>query len=177
LKTRPDIGQESLCSQMEKLIIGPLSYRRFNIDALDGCRDGEPASAILSVLSGYMKFFVTRRPEPQIHSGFRLKLLVPITEVLELHEVKLEAADSDIKLFFRTRWAALRSKISTLLPELETFRVAVQRAYLVSRANSRVSDTTAASSLVQREVEELGHREALFPLVQRFSCWMWSVHW
>jgi hypothetical protein len=159
---------------MEKLIIGPFKATDDStliiIDALDGCRDEEPASAILSVLSCYvneipnMKFFVTRRPEPHIRSGFRLELLVPITEVLELHEVKLKISNRS----FERGWAALRSKISTPLPGLETFRVAVQRAYLVSCANSRVSDTTAPSSLVQRGVEELGHQEPSFPLVQRF---------
>jgi hypothetical protein len=117
LKTRPDVGQESLYSQMEKLIIGPFKATDVStliiIDALDGCRDGEPASAIMSVLSFYVneipnvKFFVTRWPEPHIHSRFRLKLLVLITEVLELHEVKLKAADSDIKSFFRTRPGSL----------------------------------------------------------------------
>ena len=113
LKTRPDVGQESLCSQMEKLIVGPLKAAGVPtliiIDALDECKDEEPASAILSILSCYVneipdvKFFITGRPEARIRSGFRLESLVPITEVFKLHEVKPEAVDSDIKLFFRTR--------------------------------------------------------------------------
>jgi len=115
LRANPGVGRESLCSQMEKIIVGPLEASRIRtliiIDALDECKDEEPASAILSVLSRYVdeipnvKFFITGRPEPRIRSGFRLKSLRPITEVLRLHNVKRSSVDSDIKLFFRTRLA------------------------------------------------------------------------
>ena len=124
LKECPDAGQESLCSQMEKLIIGPLKATRISaliiVDALDECKDKEPASAILSILSRYadqipnVKFFITGRPEPRIRSGFRLELLAPITTVLKLHEVKPEAVDSDIELFFRTQLASLAKNRSDL---------------------------------------------------------------
>ena len=113
LRANPGVGQESLCSQLEKVIIGPLDTTGIStliiIDALDECKDEEPASAILSVLSRYVddipkvKFFITGRPEPRIRSGFRLELLRPITEVLKLHEVKPEVVDRDIKLFFQTQ--------------------------------------------------------------------------
>jgi len=113
LRVNPDVGRESLCSQMERIIVGPLKAARIRtlmiIDALDECKDEEPASAILSVLSHYVdeipnvKFFITGRPEPRIRSGFRLESLRPITEVLRLHDVKRSSVDSDIKLFFRTR--------------------------------------------------------------------------
>ena len=112
LKANPGMRQESLCSQMEKVIVGPLNITSIQtliiIDALDECKDEEPASAILSVLSRYVtkiphvKFFITGRPEPRIRSGFRLKSLQPITEVLKLHDVERSFVDSDIKLFFRT---------------------------------------------------------------------------
>ena len=117
LKTRPDVGHDSLCSQMEKLIVGPLKVTNIStliiIDALDECKDEKPASAILSILSCHVneipsvKFFITGRPETRIRSGFRLESLVPITEVLKLHEVKPEAVDGDIKLFFRTRLSSI----------------------------------------------------------------------
>jgi len=117
LKTRPDVGQESLCSQMEKLIVGPLKAAGtptlIIIDAFDECKDEEPTSAILSILSRYVneipdvKFFITGRPEARIRSGFRLESLVPITEVLRLHEVKPEAVDSDIRLFFQMQLGSL----------------------------------------------------------------------
>ena len=77
------------------------------IDALDECKDEEPASAILSVLSRYasriphVKFFITGRPEPRIRSGFRLESLCPITDVLRLHDVERSLVDSDIKLYFK----------------------------------------------------------------------------
>ena len=117
LKARPDAGRESLCSQMEKLLIGPLKASYIStliiIDALDECKDEEPASAILSVLSRYVdkiprvKFFITGRPEPRIRSGFRLKSLRPITEVFKLHDVERSSVDHDIKLFFRTQLAEI----------------------------------------------------------------------
>ena len=115
LKAIPDVGRESLCSQMENLIVGPLKAARIPtliiIDALDECKDEEPASAILSILSRYMdeipdvKFFITGRPEPRIRSGFRLQSLRPITEVFRLHDVKRSSVDDDIKRFFRTKLA------------------------------------------------------------------------
>ena len=114
LKVCPDIGRESLSSQMEKVIVGPLKTTGIQtliiIDALDECRDEEPTSSILSTLSRHVseipdvRFFITGRPEPRIRSGFRLESLSPITEVFRLHEVRPEAVDSDIKLLF---WAGL----------------------------------------------------------------------
>jgi len=122
LKMHPNAGWESLCSQMEKLIVGPLKAAGIPtliiIDALDECKDEEPASAILSILSRYIKeipnvkFFITGRPEPRIHSGFRLKALFPITEVFRLHEVRPEVVNSDIKLFFQTQLTELSQKRS-----------------------------------------------------------------
>jgi len=112
LKASPGVGRESLCTQMEKVIVGPLKATHIRtliiIDTLDECKDEEPASAILSVLSRFaykiprVKFFITGRPEPRIRSGFRLKSLQPITEVLRLHDVERSLVDSDIRLFFRT---------------------------------------------------------------------------
>jgi len=113
LKANPNIRQETLCSQMESIIVDPLRATRIQtliiIDALDECKDEEPASAILSVLSRYadkipnVKFFITGRPESRIRSGFRLKSLQPITEVLRLHDVKRSLVNGDIELFFRIR--------------------------------------------------------------------------
>ena len=115
LRANPGVGRESLCSQMKKVIVGPLKATHIRtlviIDALDECKDEEPASAILSVLSCYVdeipwvKFFITGRPEPQIRSGFWLKSLWPITEVLRLHDVERSLVDSDIKLFLKAQLA------------------------------------------------------------------------
>jgi len=113
LKAYPDVVQESLCSQMEKLIVSPLKASGIPtlivVDALDECKDDQPASAILSILSHYVnkipnvKFFITGRPEPRIHSGFHIESLQTITEVLKLHMVKPEVVNNDIKLFFQTQ--------------------------------------------------------------------------
>ena len=113
VRANPEIGRESLCSQLEKVILGPFRATRIStliiIDALDECKDTEPASAVLSVLSRYIdqiphvKFFITGRPEPRVRTGFRLKLLRPVTEVLKLHDVQRSLVDSDIKLFLVTR--------------------------------------------------------------------------
>ena len=117
LKTSPDVRQETLCSQMEKLIVGPFQATKIQtlivIDALDECQDEEPASALLSVLSRYVdtiphvKFLITGRPEPRIRSGFRLESLQPHTDILKLHEVKPSSVDSDIKLFLKARFAGI----------------------------------------------------------------------
>ena len=111
LRAHPGAKQESLWSQMKRLIVGPLKAAQIStlivIDALDECKDEEPASAILSILSRCaneipnVKFFITGRPEPRIRTGFRLRALLPITEVFKLHEVKPEAVNNDIKLYFQ----------------------------------------------------------------------------
>ena len=113
LTASPNLRRESLYSQMEKLIVGPLKTIHdptlIIIDALDECEDQEPTSAILLILSRYVdqiphvKFFITGRPEEPIRSGFRLEALQPITEVFKLHDVRRPLVDTDIKLFLRTR--------------------------------------------------------------------------
>ena len=115
LRATPDVGRETLCRQMEKLIVSPLSRSGIStliiIDALDECTDKEPESALLSVLSRYLdqipqvKFFITGRPEPQIRSGFRLQPLSSITRVLRLQDIERSSVDRDIKLFLKTRLA------------------------------------------------------------------------
>ena len=118
LKVNPDVGQESLNSQVEKVIVRPFAATKIPtlivIDALDECKDKEPASALLSVLSRYVheipevKFFITGRPEPPIREGFRLESLRPITDVLKLHDVKRSLVDEDIKLYLRTYLTDIR---------------------------------------------------------------------
>ena len=117
LRTNLDVGQESLFSQMERLIVGPLKATQIQtliiIDALDECKDDNPESAILFVLSKHVdqipnvKFLTTGRPETQIRSGFRLPALKAVTRVFKLHEVEHSLVDSDIKLFFRTQLSNL----------------------------------------------------------------------
>ena len=111
LQSNPDVAHESLCSQMEKLIVKPLQSVDLEtvivIDALDECKDDEPSSAILSVLGQFIKqiprvkFFITGRPEPRIKTGFRLPLLEDITNVIVLHNVPPSQINNDIQLFLK----------------------------------------------------------------------------
>jgi len=107
----PGIAHESLYNQMKKLIVGPLEESAVStvvvIDALDECKDEEPASAILSVIGRFVsqipmvKFFLTGRPEPRIREGFRLPLLAEATDVFVLHDVEPNLVNNDIRLFFK----------------------------------------------------------------------------
>ena len=118
LQSDPDITHESLYGQMKKLIVQPLTESKIStvivIDALDECKDDEPASAILSVLGQLVnevpkaKFFVTGRPEQRIREGFRLPLLAKAADVYVLHEVEPSRVNRDIRLFFRQRFLELR---------------------------------------------------------------------
>jgi len=105
---------------MNKLIVQPLVGSTVStvivIDALDECKDEEPASAILSVLGQFVskiqkvKIFVTGRPEPRIREGFRLPLLERVTDVFVLHEVEPSRVNRDIRLFFKHRFSELAGR-------------------------------------------------------------------
>ena len=119
---RSDSGivHESLDGQMDKLIVQPLIESATStvivIDALDECKDDEPASAILSVLGRFVeeipkvKFFVTGRPEPRVRNGIRLSLSAQATDVFVLHEVKPDQVNSDIRLFYQHNFSEIRSR-------------------------------------------------------------------
>jgi len=119
-RSDPGIAHESLCDQMDKLIVRPLVESDIStvivIDALDECKDEEPASAILSVLGQFaskiqkVKIFVTGRPEPRIREGFRLPLLERVTDVFVLHEVEPSWVNRDIRLFFKHRFSELAGR-------------------------------------------------------------------
>jgi len=120
LQSNPDVVHESLCHQMEKLMIEPLrsvdNPMVIVIDALDECKDEEPSSAILSVLGRFVKqvprvkFFITGRPEPRIKSGFRLPLLENATEVFVLHDVQPSLVNNDIRLFLEHKLSELAER-------------------------------------------------------------------
>ncbi|KAF9646738.1 hypothetical protein BDM02DRAFT_3063999, partial [Thelephora ganbajun] len=111
VQSDPEVVHESLYKQMDKLIARPLKESGIStvivIDALDECKDEEPASAILSVLGQFVsripkvKFFLTGRPEPRIREGFRLPLLAEATDVFILHNVQPSLVNNDIRLFFK----------------------------------------------------------------------------
>ena len=128
IKKDPTLAHTSLISQLENLLINPLSEAKIScvivIDALDECIDDQPASASLSVLGQFagqlplVKFFITGRPEPRIRTGFRLPLLKPLTQVFLLHEVKPSSVSNDIQLFLTQRLTAIAKQRSDLeLPD------------------------------------------------------------
>ena len=120
VQSDPGIAHELPYGQMNKLMVGPLAKCDIStvivIDALDECKDDEPASAILSVLGKLVqkipkaKFLVTGRPEPRIQEGFRLLLLAEATDVFVLHEVKPSQVNSDIRVFFRHKFSELKGR-------------------------------------------------------------------
>ena len=117
LQSDPDVVDESLYSQMERLIVEPLESAGIStvivIDALDECKDEEPSSAILSVLGRFVeriptvRFFITGRPEPRIKTGFRLPLLVDSTDVFVLHDVHPTLVNEDIRLYLKHELSGL----------------------------------------------------------------------
>ena len=120
VESDPGIVHESLHGQMDKLIVQPLMKSAIStvivIDALDECKDDQPASEILSVLGQFVKeipkvkFFVTGRPEPRIRNGIRLSLSAEATDVFVLHEVEPDQVNSDIGLFYKHNFSEIRSR-------------------------------------------------------------------
>ena len=118
VRSDPEIIHESLYNQLRKLIVQPLMESTIStvivIDALDECKDEEPASAILSVLGQFVaeiptvKFFITGRPEARIREGFRLPLLAEATDTFVLHEVEPGRVNNDIRLFFTHSFSELK---------------------------------------------------------------------
>ena len=124
LKKDPTLAHTSLISQLENLLVDPLSAEKIScvivIDALDECIDDQPASAVLSVLGRLVKrlplvrFFITGRPEPRIRTGFRLPLLQPFTQIFLLHEVESASVDNDIRLYLTQRLTTIVKQRSDL---------------------------------------------------------------
>ena len=139
LRSDPDIVDESLYGQMEKLIVEPLQFADIStvilVDALDECKDEEPSSAILSVLGRLVeriprvKFFITGRPEPRIKTGFRLPLLTDATKVFVLHDVDPSLINDDIRLFLKHELSELAQRhLLDGWPTNESINLLCQRA-------------------------------------------------
>jgi hypothetical protein len=120
IQSDPGVADESLYHQMNRLIVRPLRESDVStvivVDALDECKDDEPASAILSVLGHFVseipkvKFFLTGRPEPRIREGFRLPRMAEATDVFVLHDVEPSQVDGDMRLFLRHEFSELASR-------------------------------------------------------------------
>lgn len=112
LRANPDIGQESLDSQMEELIVGPFEVTQIRaliiIDDPDGCKDHEQyTSSILLVLAKHLDLI----PNVKflIASDLRGKASVvfshcPIAKMLHLDMLKRSVVENDIKVFLRLGW-------------------------------------------------------------------------
>jgi len=136
----PGVAYESLYHQMDKLIVRPLRECDIStviiVDALDECKDDEPASAILSVLGQFIseipkvKFFLTGRPEPRIRDGFHLPLLAKATDILVLHEVEAGLVNNDIRRFLNHSFLEIANRRSGLdgWPTEEQLNLLCERA-------------------------------------------------
>jgi len=142
VQSDPGIASESLYNQMNKLIVQPLTKSDIStviiIDALDECKDEEPASAILRVFGQFVsqipevKFFLTGRPEPRIREGFRLPLLEKAADILILHEVEAGIVDNDIRRFLKHSFLEIANRRSEL--ELDGWPTEEQLSLLCERA-------------------------------------------
>ena len=156
----PEIVHESLYNQMKNLIVQPLVESSIStvivIDALDECKDEEPASAILSVLGQFVeevpniKFFITGRPESRIREGFRLPLLAKATDVFILHKVEADQVDNDIRLFFGHNFSELKTRRHGLdgWPTEEQLNLLCERAgglFVYAKATVRFIDQRNSS--------------------------------
>ena len=120
VQSDPGIADELPYGQMNRLIVQPLVKSNIStvivIDALDECKDEEPASAILFVLGQFVtklpkaKFLITGRPEPCILEGFRLPLVAKVTDVFFLHKVEPDQVNRDLQLFFRHHFSELKRR-------------------------------------------------------------------
>ena len=120
VQSDPGIADELPYGQMDRLIVQPLLKSDIStvivIDALDECKDDEPASAILFVLGQFVnriskvKFFVTGRPEPHIRDGFRFPLLAKATDVFVLHDVEPNQVNRDMHLYFSNKFLELKGR-------------------------------------------------------------------
>jgi len=117
LRSNPDVAYESLQSQTQKLLVGPLQSAEIStvivIDALDECKDEGDQSAILVALARLVskipgvKFFITGRPEVHIVDGVRGALPKQSTDIFILHEVRRRTVDNDIRRYFESELSDL----------------------------------------------------------------------
>jgi len=112
MRENPNVGQGSLESQVEELIVGPFEVTQIQtliiIDALDECdsRGQGSIGMFLSSLSDHMdgipnvKFLITGRPVDAIEDAID-EMLETRVEWLTLENVGRSLVNDDIKLFLR----------------------------------------------------------------------------
>ncbi|KAB5590055.1 hypothetical protein CTheo_6495 [Ceratobasidium theobromae] len=107
----PDIGTTNIPTQFERLLVVPLTKVKgaipenlvVVIDALDECEDRDGVQLLLDLLFRFagplpLKFFITSRPEPEIHRVMMSQTPHSRT-VLRLHEVEKSLVQADIALY------------------------------------------------------------------------------
>lgn len=143
LKKCPDLGSESMITQLTELLVKPLQESgiktTISIDALDECRDQEPTSTVVALLARVIdqiplvKFFITGRPETSIRAGFRIPTLKPYTEIIILHEIEESNVDHDISLYINTKLRELVQShsgldVSQVWPSEDQVRILVAKS-------------------------------------------------
>ncbi|CCO36997.1 hypothetical protein BN14_11147 [Rhizoctonia solani AG-1 IB] len=109
----PDIGTQTITHQFERLIKEPLASVKnaiptglvIVIDALDECSNTEGVGMMLDMLfrmatSLPLKFFVTSRPEPSVHSRV-LAQPDQTRQLFILHEIESSLVRADIEVYLR----------------------------------------------------------------------------
>ena len=144
VKSNPSIGYSSPSYQLEQLIVKPLLSLGelfppcvVVLDALDECKDNRTISIILSSLSRYVtqlspiRFLVTSRPEVNIRTAFKSSELSPMTQRLNLHDVKLPVVTNDIKFYLWEKLAFTRQlyELENEWPSSDDVHALTQKSY------------------------------------------------
>ena len=112
LRANPDVGQESLWSQVEELIVSSFQATQIQtfiiIDALGRCGDRFADEFLLSLykhMDGIpnVKFFVTGRPVGGMAYGFYASATTPCCKSGQAWGVEPSLVDDDIQLILRTQ--------------------------------------------------------------------------
>ncbi|CAE6340765.1 unnamed protein product [Rhizoctonia solani] len=123
LGSDPDIGAKDITTQFKHLLIDPLQKVKNDIldspvvviDALDECDDQSGVGAILDILFKHasqlpVKFFVTSRPEVEIHT--RMKDNAQFRAAIYLHDIEKSLVKADVELYLREELAFMGSSLS-----------------------------------------------------------------
>lgn len=126
ISDEPDIFQESLDAQMERLLLDPLNSvespfplrpnagsqkRVIVIDGFDECRDPKERTHLLEILftiatsTPHFLVVVASRPEFDIRTAFTSQPFAPITQILRLEDYD---GTSDIRTFYCDEFCRIR---------------------------------------------------------------------
>lgn len=132
LDNDPAILRKTVREQFHKLLSDPLSMTAPSsssrspitivIDALDECEQDEDIKLIIhlfsrarTVQSGWLKIFITSRPELPIRLGFNA--VQGQYQDLILHELPQTVVEHDISIFLKEELTTIRNDYNALVPE------------------------------------------------------------